>query len=265
VRLVELPDGGRLAVDVSGPERAPAVLLLRPLGGWRASWNGFATALARSLRVIAFDPRGSGDSSAARLSSTRAMARDALSVLDALAIERAHVYGLSLGGMVATWLALDAPDRVERLVLASTAAWGGAFRHDPLHLADVARCLARRGRAVEACLASHTLSASFRERWPDRVAAIRACAAERPASRRALVTCALAALSHDARKRLAHLRAETLVLAGFRDAILEPDEQLALARGVPHGRFAAVDAGHDVSAEAPDETAARVLAHFTHA
>ena len=96
-----MPDGGRLAYDVAGPANAPAILLIRPLGGWRASWGEFAAALARVLRVIAFDPRGAGDSSAARLASTRAMARDARALLAALSIPRAHVYGISLGGMVA--------------------------------------------------------------------------------------------------------------------------------------------------------------------
>ena len=256
---------GGLAVDVTGPEGAPAILLVRPLGGWRASWNGFAGLLARELRVVAFDPRGAGDSGPARFATTRRMARDALSVLDALTISRAHVYGLSLGGMIATWLAIDAPDRVDRLVLASTAAWGGAFRHDALHLANLARGFARPARAIEPFLASHTISAEFHERRPDRVAAIRACAAERPASRRALVMGALAAAAHDARSRLAGVRAETLVLAGTRDAILEPAEQRKLAGMIPRARFDAIDAGHDLSAEAPEETAARVIAHVASA
>src|SRR6185437_3642366 len=118
VKISNLPRGGRLAVDVTGPEDAPAILLVRPLGGWRASWDGFGARLAEKLRVVAFDPRGAGDSSPARFATTRGMARDAIAVLDALAISRAHVYGISLGGMVATWIALDAPDRVDRLVLA---------------------------------------------------------------------------------------------------------------------------------------------------
>lgn len=76
---------------------------------------------------------------------------------------------------------------------------------------------------------------------------------------------ALAALSHDVRARVASVRAETLVLAGRRDAILEPEEQRRFSRMMPNARFDEIDAGHDVSAEAPDETAARVLAHVASA
>ena len=263
--FASLPDGGRLAYDASGPADAPRILLIRPLGGWRGSWDGFATQLARELRVIAFDARGSGDSSAARVASTRAMARDARTLLAVLGIPRAHVYGISLGGMVACWLALDAPDAIDRLVLASTPASGLAFRHDALHAVGLLRCFARRSGAVEACFAARTLSLAFRDRERARLRAIRSCAAERPAARTSLALGLAASLLHDVRARAHAIAAETLVLAGIRDALLEPDEQLAFARRLPRARFDAIDAGHDVSAEAPEETAARVLAHVARA
>ncbi len=265
MRCAPLSDGGRLAYDVSGPADAPAILLIRPLGGWRGSWDGFATALARELRVIAFDPRGAGDSSAARLATTRAMARDARALLAVLGLPRAHVYGISLGGMVACWLALDAPAAVNRLVLASTPASGRAFRHDALHAVGLLRCFARRPGGVEACLATRTLSVAFRDRERARLRAIRSCAAEKPTARTALAIGLAASLLHDVRARASAIEPETLVLAGIRDALLDPAEQLAFARMLPRARFDAIDAGHDVSAEAPEETAARVLAHVARA
>ncbi len=100
-----------------------------------ALWGEFVTRLQDTFQVVSFDPRGVGLSSdVPRLYTTRAMARDGLALLDHLGIERAHVFGLSLGGMVASWLAIDAPTRVRSLALASTIpdpdanSWRGVLR-----------------------------------------------------------------------------------------------------------------------------------------
>lgn len=261
-RDVALADGGRIAVTVQGA--GPPLLLLRPLGGSVVSWTPFAELLARRCRVVAFDPRGAGCSSPApRATTTRTMARDAVAVLDALAIAEAHVYGLSLGGMVASWLALDAPDRVARLVLASTPVRGSAVHAGGWRRAlALARCLARPARAAEACLAVAILSEGFRRRRPADVARIAARAGERPASHRGLLALLAAAARHDVRDRMADVRAATLVVAGADDALVPPDAQRALATTVPRARCTVVHgAGHDVSAEAPGDVAARVLEH----
>ena len=250
-----------IAYDVSGPDGAPPILLVRPLGGWRASWDGFAAALARELRVVVFDAPGTGESPGSPRRTTRAMARDALALLDELGIARAHVYGISLGGMVATWLAIDAPTRVDRLVLASTPASGRAFRHATRELASLSRALALPPAKAEAYLAGRVLSARFRRANAKELETIRSVAAARPASRRALASLVLAALAHDVRARAAAVGAETLVLAGTRDRLLSPATQRHFAGVLPHGTFDAIDAGHDVSAEAPEAAAARVLAH----
>ncbi|MBA2544079.1 MAG: alpha/beta fold hydrolase, partial [Deltaproteobacteria bacterium] len=97
--------------EVSGDRGAATpVFLLRPLAGTIALWGAFRTELASQRQVIVCEARGIGRSPPAALpTSTRGMARDAAAVLDGLGLRRAHVFGLSLGGMVATWLALDRP------------------------------------------------------------------------------------------------------------------------------------------------------------
>ena len=264
IDFVRLPDGGSLAYEVRGPDRAPPILLIRPLGGSLVSWGTFADALATRLRVIAFDARGTGQSSPATLStSTRSMAKDALALLDALGLERVHAYGISLGGMVATWLAIDAPTRLDHLVLASTPPRGTMLRSDaPLRALSIARCLARPAPEAEACLATRVLSREFQRTHPVEVARIRALAARRPASHRALLTLLAAAARHDATARLGDVRADTLLIAGERDRLIAGGSQRRMLARIPRARLEiAPGAGHDVSAEAPEWVAARVLLH----
>jgi pimeloyl-ACP methyl ester carboxylesterase len=259
---VPLPDGGRIAAATLGD--GPPLLLLRPLGGSVRSWGLFASALAARTRVLVFDPRGAGASSPAPVATTtRSMAADAVAVLDALGVDRAHVYGVSLGGMVACWLAADAPARVAKLVLASTPPRALAVKASTALLAvDVVRCLARPARAAEACLAVRVLSDGFRTAHPDRVAEIEAQARSAPASHRGLLTHLAAAAAHDARSVVPTIEADALVVAGDADRILPRDVQVRLAGRLPHGRFVAIpDVGHDVSTEAPDTVAALVLEH----
>jgi len=101
------------------------LLLIHGLGYARWGWEPVVEPLARSFEVILFDNRGIGESDAPPGPYTAAeLAADAAQVLDEAGVQRAHVLGTSLGGMVAQELALAAPERVERLVLACTTAGG---------------------------------------------------------------------------------------------------------------------------------------------
>src|SRR5690242_14422054 len=94
--LARLPDGARLAYALHGPagDRRTPLVLCRPLGGSMALWGEFAARLAADVPVIAFDPRGVGRSSDVPAGhTTRAMAADALALLDVLGVARAHVFG----------------------------------------------------------------------------------------------------------------------------------------------------------------------------
>jgi 3-oxoadipate enol-lactonase len=263
MKLCPLEDGGRLAYRESGS--GEPILLLRPLGGSLASWGRFAETLSRTLHVVAFEPRGAaGSSSRAPLgTSTRSMARDARALLDHLRLPRAHVYGISLGGMVASWLALDSPERVERLILASTLPSGWDVSRDALGRGlQVARCMLKPAREAEACLAERILSHRFRARHPEQVARIRAEALAQPARRTGLLQLMAAAMRHDVRPRLREIAAPTLLLAGELDPILTRSTQEELLRGIPDARLELIpDSGHDISVEAPELTAERVLAH----
>ncbi|MFB9744980.1 alpha/beta fold hydrolase [Pseudonocardia sulfidoxydans] len=113
------PDGTRLYAEEQGV--GDPLILLPGQGSSHLMWGRTIGLLAARHRVVLFDYRGTGQSETpADGWSTRGFAGDAVAVLDALGIERAHVYGFSMGGRVAQWVAIDHPDRVGALVLGAT-------------------------------------------------------------------------------------------------------------------------------------------------
>ena len=101
------------------------VLLVQGLGYARWGWDPVVPRLAERFRVLTFDNRGIGESDKpAGPYTAREMAADAVQVLDEAGLERAHVVGSSLGGMIAQEVAAAAPQRIEKLVLCSTTAGG---------------------------------------------------------------------------------------------------------------------------------------------
>jgi len=264
--FVVLPDGGRIAYEITGDAHpGEPVLLVRPLAGSRAMWGEFGEALAREFRVIAYDLRGVGQSSDAPLGvDTRSMARDALSLLDALAVPRVRVFGISLGAMVATWLAVDAPGRVVRLCLAAAGPVGLSVSPSLLGVGVevVASMLAPKAEVLGR-LSEAVTSPTLRAEDPARADAIDDAAGEETVRRGALVHHGLAAARHDARDVLGQITAPTLVLIGSRDPIVAIDQARALAEGIAGGRLEVLeDVGHDFSLEQPAETARRVARFF---
>jgi 3-oxoadipate enol-lactonase len=103
----------------------PPVLFIHGLGYDRAGWGPAPRILSEKFRVVIFDNRGVGESDApSGPYTTEQMAADAATVLDAVGVERAHIVGTSLGGMIAQTFALAWPERVRSLVLSATTPGG---------------------------------------------------------------------------------------------------------------------------------------------
>jgi pimeloyl-ACP methyl ester carboxylesterase len=256
---------GTIGYEVTGPEHGVPLLLIRPLGGSLALWGAFRTRLEQEFRVIAFDLRGTGRSSRTHeWATTRRLAGDALRLLDELDVDEADVFGLSLGGMIATWLSIIAPSRVRKLCIASAPARGldlqrAGLRRE-LHLLN---CFAR--REVEFQLIKRSLSPSFRRQNPETLRSIAGTLRRNPSPRGALFELALASMLHDTAGKLNRIRAPTLVLAGENDKLLGTDCSRVLARAIPRSTFEVVPGcGHDLTLEQPEATAER-LAQFLRA
>jgi 3-oxoadipate enol-lactonase len=122
-------DGVRLHYDVRGRASAPAVLLIQGLGADKHGWDMQRYVLSTMYRVIALDNRGAGRSDKPfGHYSLEQMADDAIAVMDAVGVERAHVVGASMGGAIAQIIALKHPARVMSLTLACTACRNHPWR-----------------------------------------------------------------------------------------------------------------------------------------
>ena len=106
------PDGTRLYFECHGT--GTPLLLLAGQASDHREWDGVRAGFAAHHRVIVLDYRGTGQSDKPRAPaySTRGFAQDAVAVLDQVGIERAHAYGVSMGGRVAQWLGIDHPQRL---------------------------------------------------------------------------------------------------------------------------------------------------------
>jgi pimeloyl-ACP methyl ester carboxylesterase len=107
--------------------QGPPLIMVLGLGQDTATWGFQVAELSKHVRLIVFDNRDTGNSSQCSEDySTETMARDILGLMDHLAIDRTHLLGTSMGGMIAQHVALMAPERIGSLILAGTTSWGEA-------------------------------------------------------------------------------------------------------------------------------------------
>jgi 3-oxoadipate enol-lactonase len=245
--------------DTRGEADAPPLVLSGSLGTTRAMWEPAFDALASRFRVLRYDHRGHGESPAPpgpyRLADLGA---DLLALLDRLGVERAHVCGLSLGGLVGLWLAAAHPERVDRLVVCCTAP---AFP-PPEQWHERAATVRARGTAVLAdALVQRWFTAGFPERHPEVVDRVRAMLAD--VSDEGYAGCCEALAEADLTDRLADVGAPTLAVAGAQDPVTPPAALQRIADGVGDGRLAVIpEAAHLASVEQPDRTAELITDHL---
>lgn len=207
-------NGTELFYNLMGPEGAPVVAFSNSIGTTLEMWDDQARALARRFRVLRYDTRGHGRSPVVDgPTSIEDLADDLAGLLGALGIARAHVAGLSLGGMTAQMLAVRRPELVDKLVLMATSAYL------PQGWTERASLVRERGMGaiVEAVL-TRWFTPAFQA--DPRVAALRGrFLAMDPAG---YAACCLAIGGMDLRPSNASIAAQTLIIAGAEDPATPP-------------------------------------------
>ena len=243
---------GRLYYESTGSGHP--VLLISGLGMAATGWWRTIPVLAQGLRVLAFDNRGVGRSELTRGPySLDQLADDAVAVLDAAGEESAHVYGLSMGGMIAQQVALRHPERVRALVLGASTA--GGPRHelpDEATLAFMERRAAMRPEEAVWAAVPFNYGRATRERHADRIGQDIVQRLRYPISRAGYEAQLAAAWGHDTSRRLDRIAAPTLVLHGSEDRIVPIANGVRLAEGIRGARLKVLrGAGHLYTTDAP--------------
>lgn len=258
--VVRAGDGCRIAVHGDGPADAPALILASSLGTTAGMWQPNVAALAARFRVLRLDTRGHGGSDAPDGDYTLArLGTDVLDVLDALGIERAHVCGVSLGGMIGQWLGAHAPGRVDRLVLANTASIMGPPSGWDERLATVRR---DGMSALVDALLGRWLTPAFRASHPEEEARLRAMVVG--TSPVGYAGCCAAIRDMDLRADLARITAPTLLITGTADPATPPATAEAIADAMRvRPRIVALEAAHLASVEQPRAFERAVVEHLS--
>jgi 3-oxoadipate enol-lactonase len=246
----------RIAYEVLG--EGPPLLLCQGLGYTRSGWGPARELLAERFAVVAFDNRGIGESDVPPGPYTAAqLATDALAVLEAAGFERAHVVGASLGGMVAQEVALAAPERIDKLVLACTMPGGPrAFAMPAATVALFAQAALLDPLDALRRFVVNALAPDASPALVDEIYAYRLANPPDPVGWQAQAS---AGASHDAYDRLPQIAAPTLVLHGNADNVVDSRNGELLAERIPDARLELVSgAGHLFFWEQPERFAATV-------
>ena len=244
-----------ITYDVSGDARSPALLLVNSIGSTRDMWARQMPAFTTRYRVIRYDARGHGESSVPHGSYTiEQLGRDALAVLDDANARTADVCGISLGGLTAQWLALNAPDRLRRLVLANTAARIGTLES----WSERIQLVRERGMAAVAEMSMpRWFSPPFHERDPETVRAFRAMVASCRLD--GYLGCCAALRDTDLREHIAGITLPTLLVASTADTATPPEGLHFIQDRIRGSRLVTFDSGHLSNVECAEGFTAGVL------
>jgi 3-oxoadipate enol-lactonase len=249
-------DGARIRYYVSGVVDGPALLLAHSLGASSEIWTPQLPLLERRFRVVRYDARGHGASSVPGGEySLSELGHDALAVLEKAATGRTAVCGISMGGQVAIWLAVHAPDRVDRIALANTAArigtpQGWTERIEAVRAHDLT--------AVAAAVRGRWLTPAYADANPEVVEMlVGRLMATTPAG---YVGCCAAMRDADLGDDLSRISARVLVIAGDYAPATTVADARALCDGVPDARMVRLATAHLSNIEDADGFTRELLA-----
>jgi pimeloyl-ACP methyl ester carboxylesterase len=250
---IEVADGARIYYRLSGPVGAEPVVLVMGLGWDMTGWQLLMPHL-RNYRVLRLDNRGTGRSDKPdRPYSIRQMALDVVRCMNAAGMESAHVYGASLGSMIAQELAISYPARVRSLVLGCPSPGAIAFPGSP----GILRVILSRDDVSPEESYWRATPYLYGRALTERPEAIEEVMQRRIASRADPVGVRRqleAVLRWSSLRRLRNVRSPTLVIHGARDRLIPANNGRLIARLIPGARLHIIKgAGHVYGTDAPEE------------
>jgi 3-oxoadipate enol-lactonase len=249
----------RLDHRLHGRGGAPALVLANSLGTRQQLWSRQLPELTEHFRVLTYDHPGHGSSELPDEPFTvEAFAHGLLGLLDELALERVSFCGTSLGGLVGMALALEAPERVERLVLSCTSAHLGP----PAGWEERARLVRAKGmEAIAETVVVRWFTPELSRDEPETLARFRAMLVATPAE--GYARCCEALAVWDARERLSKISVPTLVIAGAEDPATPVEHAELLASRIPAARLLVLEhAAHLANVERAEAFTSAVLDHL---
>jgi len=246
----------RIHYELSGTENADALVFSNSLGETLAMWDAQSASLKAQFRVLRYDTRGHGKSSATPGPYTiDQLSHDVLALLDTLHLDRVHFCGLSMGGMTGMWLALHAPQRLRKLILCNTAAKIGTAENWNARIETVRKTGMK---AISSAVIERWLSPRFRAASPQIVSeTLRILESADPEGYAA--NCA-AVRDFDARETVASIKVPTLVIAGTYDPATTPEDGRYLANKIQGARYVELEAAHLSNIEQPERFNAELRA-----
>ncbi len=237
---------------VDGPEGAPWLILSNSLGATLAMWDPQIEFLTQKYRVLRYDSRGHGGSDAPEGAySFDQLTGDVIDLMDGMGIEKARFMGLSKGGMTGLGLALQHPDRIERVICADARADApDGFRN----MWDERMAKVREG-GLEA-IADGTLASWMTPDWheanPEASAGIRAMVTSNNPD--GYIGCCLALKELDYLRHLGGITIPVLYVGGDKDMGAAPEVMQAMADATPGGVYVQVaNAAHVANINRPED------------
>lgn len=253
-----IAESGDVAIyyELSGTSDGPALVFLNSLGSTFRMWNKVLPVLNKAFRIIRFDTRGHGRSSVpSGPYTTEQLGRDLFCVLDDAGIGRASLCGLSLGGLVAMWAAIHAPERVNRIVLANTAARIGTRESWTDRIAEIR---ATGMSALAIATLDRWFTPAYKREHPDEMEFVRGMISSIHPD--GYVGSCGALRDTDLGADLPRIDSPALVITGKHDPATPPHDGRALHAQLPDSHYVELDASHFSAWERAREFAEAALA-----
>jgi len=241
---------GDFRVAIDGPDGAPVLVLSNSLGTTLEMWDAQAAHFSATHRVLRYDTRGHGGSVVSPGPYTFGqLGGDVIALLDALHIERASFCGISMGGFTGLWLGLHAPERLNHLVVANSAAKIGTQEGWTARAAMVRE----KGAAAMAELAASSPSRWFTEPFAAAQPAVvqRAQGWIAGIAPEGYAACCEALAQADLRSAIGGITVPTLLVAGGSDPVTTVADAQAMQAAISGAQLAEVPASHLSNLEAP--------------